>query len=104
LNLDAPNGQALIRLCLWLLQEIGASPGQGVPVVPTPTTPVKAHAIGQSLPVIVGHCDLDALLDLPGTTTCPGARVQRQLSDLRQRLSQAWNAPLLATPDTEVPS
>ena len=104
LHLDAPNGQALIRLCLWLLQEIGASPGQVVPVAPTPTIPVKAHAIGLSLPVIVGHCDLDALLDLPGTTTCPGARVQRQLSDVRQHLSQAWNELLLAPPDTEGPS
>ena len=36
LHLDALNGQALIRLCLWLLQEIGASPGQVVPVAAHP--------------------------------------------------------------------
>lgn len=69
--MHAPNGQALFWLCLWLLREIGASPTQMVPVVPTQATPMKAHALGQSLPVIVGHCDLDALLALPGTTSCP---------------------------------
>jgi hypothetical protein len=66
-----PSFQTLTSLCAWLCFEAGLAPDEKRPISST-TKDLQSTYKNTILPVIVGHKEVDSLLDLPGETTCPG--------------------------------
>jgi hypothetical protein len=71
---NSPAFQTLNKLCAWLCFEAGLAPDEKTPISPT-TKNLHSVYKNTKLPVIVGHKEVDSLLDMPGGTTCPGEKL-----------------------------
>lgn len=82
IDLHSSAFQSLRLLCLWLCGEFGLQPHHLTAV--RATHALKSGANDAVLPQLVGHRELDVLLEAPPpVTTCPGDLLQDLLAHLR---------------------